>query len=185
MIDLQVHQQFGQIGLKITPFQYDITTRLSDLQVQQQPAVLTLEQHAATVEINMIPARESIGYCGIAAQQRGFSQNSLAASNAGIERRVQEGNELGAIDKQISVAQVVAQSMEVTEKDLELVSIAPIQVTVQENPIDCKVQTAGVSTNFTQGAVQTNLQYGSVHSYLEQEPYVQIQAVGSVIDTQR
>lgn len=36
-----------------------------------------------------------------------------------------------------------------------------------------------------QGTVQGDLQYGSVHGYLEQEPNVQLQAVGSVIDTQR
>jgi len=104
VIDLQVHQQFGRIGLNITPFQYNLTIRLPDLQVQQQPAEITLEQPAATLDINMTPARESLGYCGIVAQQRVFNQEALAASDAGIDRRVQEGNELGAIEKNITVA---------------------------------------------------------------------------------
>jgi hypothetical protein len=185
MIDLQVHQQFGRIGLNITPFQYDLTIRPPDLQVQQQPAEITLEQPAATLEINLTPARESLGYSGIDTLQRVFTQDAMAASNAGIDRRVQEGNELGAIEKRISVAQVVAQGMEPRDKHLELVSIAPIQITTQERPIGWQVQTGGVHIELTQGTVQGNLQYGSVHSYLEQEPKVQIETVGSVIDTQR
>ena len=185
MIDLQVHQQFGRIGFNITPFQYDLTIRPPDLQVQQQPAAITLEQPAATLDINMAPARESLGYCGIAAQQRVFNQDALAASNAGIDRRVQEGNELGAIEKNITVAQIVSQGMEPIDKHLELVSIAPIQISIQENPIGWQAQTGGVHTDLTQGTVQGDLQYGSVHSYLEQEPNIQLQAVGSVIDTQR
>ena len=184
MIDLQVHQQFGKIGLKITPFQLDLAIRPPNLQVQQQPAEITLEQPAAIIEINMTPARESIGYCGIVAQQRVFNQDAMADANAGIDRRVQEGNELGAIEKRISVAQLVAQSMESTEKHLELVSVEPIQISVQENPIDLQIQVMGVSRDFIQGTVQGDLHYGSVHSYLEQEPSVQLHAVGSVIDTQ-
>jgi len=184
VIDLQVHQQFGRIGLKITPFQYDLTIRQPDLQVQQQPAVITLEQPAATLEINLTPARESLGYYGIDTLQRVFTQEAMATSDAGIDRRVQEGNELGAIEKRISVAQVVAQGMEPRDKHLELVSIAPIQITIQENPVYWQAQTGGVYTELTQGTVQGDLQYGSVHSYLEQEPMIQLQAVGSVIDSQ-
>lgn len=184
MIDLQIHQQFGRIGLKTIPLQYVLTIRPPELQVQQQPAAITLEQPAATLDINMTPARESLGYCGIAAQQRVFNQDASAAFNAGLERRVREGNELGAIEKKITVAQVVSQSMEPIDKHLELVSIAPIQITVQVNPIDMQIRVLAVSTDFTRGTIQGNLQYGTVQSYLEQEPYVQIQAVGSVINTQ-
>jgi len=185
MIDLQVHQQFGRIGLNITPFQYDLTIRPPDLQVQQRPAEITLEQPAAILEINLTPARESLGYFGIDTLQRVFTQDATATSDAGIDRRVQEGNELGAIEKRISVAQVVAQGMEPRDKYLELVSIAPIQITIQENPVNWQAQNGSVHTELTQGTVQGDLQYGSVHSYIEQEPKVQIQAVGSVLDTQR
>ena len=185
MIDLQVHQQFGRIGLNITPFQYDLSIRPPDLQVQQRPAEITLEQPAATLEINLTPARESLGYFGIDTLQRVFTQDAMDTSDAGIDRRVQEGNELGAIEKRISVAQVVAQGMEPRDKHLELISIAPIQITIQENPVNWQAQTGSVHTELTQGTVQGDLQYGSVHSYIEQEPKVQIQAVGSVLDTQR
>ena len=66
------------------------TSRAFEGRDVQQPAAITLEQPAATLDINMTPARESLGYCGIAAQQRVFHQEALAASDAGIDRRVQE-----------------------------------------------------------------------------------------------
>lgn len=185
MVDLQVQQQFGRIGLKITPFQFDLTIHPPDFQVQQQFATITLEQPAATLDINLTPARESLGYYGIAAQQRVFNQEVMAVSDAGIDRLVKEGNEFRAIEKKITVAQIVSRRLEPKDKHLKLVSIDPIQITIQENPVYWQVQTGGVHTDLTQGTVQGQFQYGSVHSYLEQEPYCRIQAVGSVIDTQR
>lgn len=182
MVDLQIQQQFGRIGLKITPFQYDLSIRSSDLQVQQQSAEILLEQPAAVLDINLTPALESLGYCGIATQQRVFNQEAMAASNTGIERRVREGKELGSIEKKISVGQVVAQSIEPGDKDLELVSIEPIRISVQENPIEWQVQTGSVHVDLVPGTVQGQFQYGSVHCYLEQEPGIQLRAVGSVFD---
>lgn len=182
MIDLQIHQGFGQIGLKITPFQYNLTIKPPDLQVYQQPAQITLEQPAATLEINLTPARESLGYSGIATQQRVFNENAKAASDSGIERRVLEGNELGRIDQKISVAQVIDQSTKLAEKDLELVNIQPIQISIQSNPLRWEAQLGGVTVDLDLGTVHGELQYGSVHTYMAQEPYVQTRAVGSLIE---
>ena len=182
MIDLQVQQQFGRIGLKITPFQYDLTIRPADFEIQQRPAELTLEQPAATLEIDYTPARESLGYCGIVAQERVFNQEAKATSNAGISRRVFEGNQFANISRKISVARIVTQVAVPREKDLQLVSTQPIQITVTNYPVYWKADTGGVSVNSTLGSVHGELQYGSVHSFMEQNPYIQFHAVGSIID---
>ena len=44
------------------------TSRAFEGRDVQQLAEITLEQPAATLDINMTPARESLGYCGIAAE---------------------------------------------------------------------------------------------------------------------
>jgi len=185
MIDLQVQQQFGRIGLKIIPFQYDLTFRPADLEIQQRSAELSLDQPAATLEIDYTPARESLGYCGIAAQQQVFNQEAKMTSDAGISRRVFEGEQFANISRKISVARIVTQAAEPQMKELKLVNIQPIQITVTDNPIRWKADTGGVSVNATLGSVHGEFQNGSVHSFMEQNPYIRIQAVGSIIDGQK
>jgi hypothetical protein len=182
MVDLQVQQQFGRIGLKITPCQDDLSIRPPDLQVQQHPANISLEQPAATLDIDYTPAQESMGYNGIAAQQRVFNEDAKASADSGIERTVSEGYQFAKINKKVSLAKVLANSRKPQEKNLELVSIAPIKITIQSNNVKWDAKPVGVSVNLKVGTVQVNYTSGSVHSYLEQEPYVHLHAVGSIYD---
>ena len=185
MIDLQVQQQFGRIGLKITPFQYDLTIRPADLEIQQRPAEFTLEQPAASLEIDYTPARESLGYCGIAAQQQVFNQDAKATSDAGISLRVFEGDQFRNLSRKVSVAKIISQALEPRTKDLQLVSIQPIRITVTSNFIVWKANVGGVSTNSVLGSVHGEFQNGSVHSFMEQNPYIGFHAVGSIIDSHK
>lgn len=185
MVNLLVQIQQGRIGLNVTPPQYDLKIQAPDLEIKQAPAEISLKQPAATLEIDSTPARESLGYCGIEAQLRQFNQDAMAASMDGIDRRVQEGETLGAIEKHISIAQVISQTLKPRDRDLELVNIAPIRISIQQSPLQWQVEPGGVSDTFTPGFVHGELTYGTVHSYLEQKPEVQIQAVGTVFDTKR
>lgn len=185
MIDLQVQQRFGRIGLKITPFQYDLRIQPPDLQVQQGSGEISLQQPAATLEIDYTAARESMGYNGLAEQQRVFAQDAKATADSGIERTVSEGWEFSKIDKRVSVAKIIAASRQPKEKDLELVSIAPIKITIQPNNINWEAKPGKVTVDLKEGTVQGNLTSGSVHSYLEQEPYLRFHAVGNIYDQKR
>jgi len=185
MIDLQVLQQFGRIGLKIIPFQYDLTIRPADLEIQQRPAEIDQEQPAATLEINYTPALESLGYCGIAAQQQVFNQEAKATCDAGIARRVFEGDQFRNLSRKVSVAKIISQAIEPRAKDLQLVSIQPIRITVTSNFVVWKANVGGVSTNSGLGSVHGEFQNGSVHSFMEQNPYIQFHAVGSIIDRRK
>lgn len=182
MVDLQINQQFARIGLKITPFQYDLKQQAPDLQIQQTPAQITLTQPAATLEINYAPAREALGYCGIEAQLRQFNQEAMATSMDGIQRRAREGYELGHIENKVSVAQVVKEAIAPQEKDLELVAIPSIEVKISVNSVQLEVVQGGINGNYTPGTIQGDFTYGTVHSYLEQEPMISMHAVGYAVD---
>lgn len=185
MIDLQVQQQFGRIGLKITPFEYDLAIQPVDLEIKQRPAEITLEQPAATLEIDNTPARESLGYYGMAAQQQVFDQEAKAACDAGISRRVFEGEQFANTTKKESVAKIVIQVAEPRQKELQIVGTQPIRITVTNHPVVWNVAPGGVSVNSTQGSVQGESQLGSVHSFMEQNAYIQFHAVGSIFDGQK
>lgn len=185
MIDLQIQQQFGRIGLKITPFQYDLNIRPADIEIQQRPAEIDLEQPAATLEIDYTPARESLGYCGIAAQQQVFNQEAKAMCDAGIAKRTFESEQFGNLSNKATVARIVTQASQPRKRELQLVYIQPIKITVKENAVRWRVDTGGVSVHSTIGSVHGEFDYGSVHTFMEQNPYIKFHAVGSIIDGQK
>lgn len=185
MVVLLADQQFGKIGLKIEPFQHDLDISFPQVQINQRPAEFSLQQPAAILEINYTPARESLGYCGITTQLRLFNADAKATSEAGIERRVQEGNQLSRIDEKVSIGELVAYSLEPKERDLELVNIEPIKISFRTEPLRWNIELGGVTVNVAPGHVQGQFKYGKVDSYLEQKPYLKFRAVGQVFDMKR
>ncbi|WP_088228634.1 DUF6470 family protein [Desulfosporosinus sp. FKB] len=185
MVDLQIQQQFGRIGLNITPFQYNLTITPADLEVQQRPAEISLEQPAATIEIDNTPARESLGYYGIAAEQRVFDQEAKSTVDAGISRRVNEGEQFADLTKKVSVAKIVSQDAEPRQKELQIACTQPIQISVKNYPVNFQVNIGGVSVNARFGSVHGDSQYGSVHSFMEQNPYIKFHTVGAIYDVQK
>lgn len=182
MVDLQIRQLFGKIGLQITPFQYDLNIQPPNLEVKQKFAQITMEQPAATLEIDYTPARESLGYNGIATQLRVFNQEAMATWDAGIERRVREGEELGSIEKKIPIAQVIKEATAFKDKELELVNIAPIEVHIEQSPLRWQAVPGNVQVFLVPGTVHGEFQYGQVRSYLEQTPSISLKAMGTIFD---
>lgn len=185
MIDLQVQQQFGMIGLDITSYKYDLSIQHPNLSVQQKSAEITLEQPAATLNIDLTPARESLGYCGIATQQKIFNEDAMRTSMNGILRRAREGDELKDISKKINVATIVTEKFKPHQKDLELVNIEPLQIKVTQNQVAWDAKIGGVSTQFQQGKINGEFEYGSVKSKIEINPYIQFHAIGTVFESKR
>jgi len=183
-VELRIDQQFGQIGLKYTPFQYNLDIRSADLQIDQTAAEIFSEQPAATLEIDYTLARESLGYMGIKAQMDNFVQEAKITQSAGVERRVAEGNELGSIEKGISIGDIAARATDSPEKELVLARTQPIRIDIQVNHPSWEVQQGGINGSFVPGDAQGDLTFGKVETYLEREPYINIYTVGNIIDEQ-
>ncbi|KLU65883.1 hypothetical protein DEAC_c19190 [Desulfosporosinus acididurans] len=182
MIDLQIQQQFGQIGLTITPLQYNLTVNQADLELQQSPAEIFLQQPAATLEIDNTPARESLGYYGMAAEQQIAGQDAKRACEAGISRIVLEGDLFSNLSQKASVAKIVSDAAAPRQKKLQIACTQPIQISVTSQSVECQAQMGGVSVNVTPGTVEGEVQYGSVQAYMEQNPYIHFYTTGSVFD---
>ena len=182
MVDLRIDQQFGQIGLKYTPFQYTLDIRQADLNTKQSAAEIFLEQPAATLEIDYTPARESLGYLGISSQTNSFVADAKATQLTGVERRVAEGRAMSSIEKGISIGEIAAQALESQEKVLGLDLTSPVRIEIQANRPRWVVQLGGVNSSFTAGDVQGDFTFGKVQTYLEQESFVHVYSTGSVMD---
>lgn len=182
MLELKVEQQFGQIGLMYTPLRYDLDIRPPDLTIEQKAAELSLEQPAAILEIDYTPARESLGYLGITSRMTSFVQDAKATHLAGLDRRVEQGRQLGAIEEQISIGEIAARSLEPVDKQLMLDKTQPVDIEVTTRQVNGDISPGGVTGSFTLGDVQSDLTYGRVNTYLERQPYVKIHTVGSAVD---
>ncbi|MDI6813084.1 MAG: DUF6470 family protein [Desulfitobacteriaceae bacterium] len=183
MVELQIQQQFGRTGIQQIPFQFKLDINPPDFEIRQKPATIVLEQPAAVIDIDFSPFRESLGYNGIDAQLRVFNEDAQATAQAGIERRVIEGNELGHIERKISLEQVVKEATDLRYKDLQLVSLASASIHIKQTPLRWNAEVGGVSVYATMGAVKSTFTYGQVRNVIEQPPYVQMHAVGAIYDT--
>ncbi|WP_088187771.1 DUF6470 family protein [Desulfosporosinus sp. FKA] len=185
MVDLQIQQQFGRIGLQVTPFQYNVSITPANFEVQQRPAEISLEQPAATIEIDNTPARESLGYYGVVAEQRAFDQEAKSTTDAGISRRVREGEQFADLTKKVSVARIVSQDAEPRQKEVQIGCSQPIRISVTTYSVNYQANIGGVSVDARVGSVHGDLQYGSAQSIMEQNPYIKFHAVGAIYDVQK
>lgn len=184
MVNLQIDQQFGRLGLEIVPFKYDLQIEPLNFHIEQKPAEIHTELSAATLNIDYTQAREVMGYNGIEAQQRMFNAEAKNTSDAGIERRVLEGNQLGDIRTKVSIAQVAYRASEPKEREVQLVSVPPIDINFTPLRMDWNVEVGGVSVESQPGSVRGEFSYGSISAYMEQTPSLQIKAVGTIFDQQ-
>jgi hypothetical protein len=184
MVNLQINQQFGHIGLNIVPFKYDLQIEPLNFQIEQNPAEIRSELSAATLDIDYTRAREAMGYNGIEAQQKTFNAEAKNTSDAGIERRVVEGNQLGDIRTKVSIAQIADRSSQPKEREVQLVSVPSIDINFVPLNMDWNIEIGGVSVESQLGSVQGEFVYGSVSAYMEQNPSLQIKAAGTIFDKQ-
>ncbi|MFA6808060.1 MAG: DUF6470 family protein [Eubacteriales bacterium] len=186
MIDLQVHQQFGKIGLDIKPAEYDLNIKPPEITVKQVPAEIQLEQSAATLEVDYSAFRESLGFGDIEYISKTMANEARQQYNDNLEKSVQEGYSIGAIEYHISIGEVLMRSSAPVEKDLEIVSLSPIRVHFNPGKLEFGVQLGGVSIEHDFGKVTVeNFKFPSVKVFMEQEPYLEIQAVGQIYDDKR
>ncbi|GAB6173393.1 hypothetical protein JCM15765_28710 [Paradesulfitobacterium aromaticivorans] len=183
MVNLQIYQQYGRIGVKTDPFEFMLSINRAQLDLKQRSAQIIPENTPLQIDLDWSPYWESIGYRGLEAQQRQFNEDAKLTVKQGIGRRAQEGNALGHIEKSISIAQVVNNALQPPERDLELVNIEPARFFVREGSLRWSVELGGVVGDYTAGSVSTEFRYGKVQSYLEQKSSIEYHAVGEVFDS--
>jgi|GEM_PF-1474722 len=181
-IDLQIHQQFGRIGIETVPYKFNLRIRPADLEVKTYPAHIELKPAKIDLRIDYTPFLESMGFRGIQAQASAFKHEAQQTVQEGIARVARQGQALSDLRKKITIGQIVDETMKPKEKSLQLVRLDPIKIEVISHDLEWNVEKGGVKINFTPGEISSEFQYGKVYVYLEQKPYIEIKAVGSTVD---
>lgn len=186
MIQLYVTQVFGRIGLEIRQAAFELRQEPPNLDVRQFPADFVIEETKPELEIDYTARWETMGGGGIESLSRIWAREVQAEYLSNLEKAIQEGYEIGAIEKRLTIGEVIFAKLFPPEKDLELVPLPPIDITFTPGSLKISSELGRTETQLDYGSVtMENFIFPAVKVFLEQEPYVKIETVGLAIDLKR
>ena len=183
MIDLKISQQFGRIGLEKHDAQYELRQKRPNLDIKQTPADFSLETKEQELTIDYTPMLESLGYGGLESMTRSYVSKTQAEYLTNLGETIHEGYSIGAIEKEMSIGEIVFQNTAPQEKGVEIVPLPPINISYEPGSVSSNANLGGVEGYFDYGKVSIeNFVFPKVRVFLEQEPYIKIESVGQTID---
>ncbi|MGI5901745.1 MAG: DUF6470 family protein [Desulfitobacteriia bacterium] len=186
MIDLHISYQFGRIGLEINHACYDLKQVKPDLEIQQKPAELNLEITRPDIEIDYTAMLQSLGFGSFEFIGRNYTETVQNEYLLNLENSVRLNDRIGAIENQASIGEIIAQSVEPEEPEVEIVPIAPADIKYIPATLKLEIEPGERDSSFTFGKVSIeNYVFPSVRCYLEQEPYLKIEAKGQIFDQKK
>lgn len=183
MIELNISQQFGRIGLEKHDAQYELRQKQPNLEIKQTPADFSLEFRGPELNIDYTLMLESLGYGGLEFMSRSYVSKNQAEYITNLGETVHEGYSIGAIEKDMSIGEIVFQNTAPQERGVEIVSLPPINISYEPGSVSSNVNLGGVEGSLDYGKVSIeNFVYPKARVFLEQEPYLKIESVGQTID---
>lgn len=177
---LDIHFSFGRLGIEYKRGNmeiktdlhgsFDIKKSLPELDVKiEYPRIEKIDQEAAFSEIGLADMPEL-------ARQWFYEARDLTWQ--AVERIVQEGDALGAIEKGVSIADL-AESDAFPEKDfnVDFIPKTPPEIYFSEGRVDISLREGHVEVSTNPFPVDVSYEYAIVRPYLEQPPYIKIKAV--------
>lgn len=174
---IQVSQQFGQIGIKITPPDFQLRIKAPDLNIHTRQPDLEIQATKPEVIIDLRESFNSMGLEDIAAMAKSIGDKAKQTATDGVERRAQEGIALEKA-KGPSVIQLADAASKPAEKHLVLglMPDQPPRISVKTGGVQGMYTPGGVAVKLDSGEVQGDFTWGRVDVYMEREPYIDIRA---------
>ena len=186
MIDLKITQQFAKIGIEKHDVQFQLRQHKPNLDIKQVPADFKMEYEENQLTIDYTPMLESLGYGGIEYMSRSYVQKNREEFLSNLGETVQEGYSMGAIENNLSIGEILFQNTAPQQRDIQIVSLAPINISFEPGVINATVELGGVEGYLDYGKITVeDFVFPKVKVFLEQEPYIKIESVGQVIDVNK
>lgn len=183
MIELNISQQFGRIGLKKYDAQYELRQKQPNLEIKQTPADFSLEIKEQELNIDYTPMLEALGYGGLEFMSRSYVNKTQSEYLANLGKTVNEGYSIGAIEEEMSIGEIVFQNTAPRERGVEIVSLPPINISYEPGSVSSNANLGGVDGYFDYGEVTIeNFVFPKIRVFLEQKPYIKVESVGQTID---
>jgi hypothetical protein len=185
---IRMQQTYAQIGLRITQPVHELQQAPAQISIKQTPATMNVTRTPSTLDINQDQARNEINM----KMPDVFSRdNAEAARQRGLEaiaEKVQEGNQLAAIENKTDALAAIAVNKSLPEPDDYNIAFIPSYGSVQINYTPAQVQIewekGGAEIQATPSPVTHHYTPGKTEVYLRQMNNLQIDFVGGTVNLQ-
>lgn len=183
-MDIRISQRFAQIGINYTQPQMEIVSKPADMEITQTPPSLDIIIDYPQVHVDLTAARADIGYKPIVPFATEQANRGQASALESINRIAQEGDSLArSAGKGREIIGEIAwnNAFDNYEFNVDMIPHSPPGIRVS----------GGIDVNYNPGRVQLNIRPntpeiqfvpGNIKIYLEQEPMIKIEAVGTYFD---
>jgi hypothetical protein len=185
MPHLEMHSVFGRIGMTTRNAQLEIQTAKADLTIEQPKAEMQIERTPAKIHIDQKEAWNNLNLKSAFVRIREAAEAGRQAVIEGIARRVDEGNELMAIEEGGNpiVEQARRDSLITMSYDTgHTPPFLAVKISVDPAQLHIDWQTHAPIIQSTPHAPEITYHPGQVNIYMEQYPSLTIQAVGGQVD---
>jgi hypothetical protein len=175
VIQIQIEQVAGSLGLKITPPNMDL--KITDLQIQLKttPANLDLKIEPPEVFVDSQGSFESMGLKGTYSMARSLAEDAKQACAQGIDRHVSIMHQM-TDPHGPSAGKIVARAGQPPEKQvvIGLSPSVPPNISAKLGTIKGIYTPARIDNKVEEGTITNNFTWGRVDIYMEREPSIDI-----------
>jgi hypothetical protein len=167
---LGFHTSQPSLALKSTPPALELRTVQPEFRHRRADAELHIDQTQCFADVSL---RKLVPF---ALYSRDLAIQKTKAATVEIS---QEGDQLGAIEKGVTVVDLARREWDdaLREFGLELVPEHRPQIQVDVQPLEMSYTPGSVNLNFRPGDVQGHMTYGQVQGYYRQQRYINIDFV--------
>lgn len=186
MLDLRIAQRPARLGLHIDNAQFELSSKKADLSIKQVQPSLEVERVDSNLEIDYSARLESMGFGGFWFMMQSMKLKSDEKFQENLQKTIFIGRSISQIEKKPSIGNIVFEAMAPPEQEVIIAATAPIKISYTPGDISFESKPGMVSVSVDEGKVSVeNFTFPSIRVFLEQEPYLEIKAVGETIDLRK
>ncbi|MGB9812189.1 MAG: DUF6470 family protein [Thermovenabulum sp.] len=178
--NLDIKFSFGELGINYKKGNLEIKKDITGgFDLEKNPPELDINLELPKIEkIDLKAPFSEIGLADMPTlSKQWFYENQYLTWQA-VEKIVREGDELGAIEKGVSISDI-AELNAFPEKDynVDLIPDSPPEIFFKEGKINASLKEGFVKVKINPFPIDISYEYGEVKPYLQKPPYIKITAV--------
>jgi hypothetical protein len=184
MLQLQIKYRLGIIGIEQTPGQMHIRCQPADMEIQQELGQLEVRREPPKVEIDL---KEAFGDLGMRKPDQiawELRTKAWQTFRYGLDRVVSEGDRLGRIELEGQPIVELARENFAEHKELNVAAVPKKRPEIKPVGGDFAFQyhVGGVEIKIEPKTPEISYYPGSIRIYWLQEPWLEMEVVGSNVD---
>jgi hypothetical protein len=184
MLQLRINQEFGCIGINQTAAQMRVHSRLADLDIKQELGQFEINAQPPQVKMDLKGAFGDLGMRKPDQVAEELKAQAWQRFGEGLGRVVAEGDRLGRIELGGHPIVEIARENFAEHKELNVQALPkqPPRISSLGGELSLRYHLGGAEISVSPNFPQIKYSPGSIEIYLLQEPWIEIEVVGSNVD---